>query len=478
MAREKLKSYFLPYQVDWLRDGSRFKIWGKSRRIGATYAQAYEDVKDAARADAPLDVWFTSADESAAKEYIRYCGQWARLFNIAAEDLGEIVIDKENDIKALVIEFANGKRIHGLSSNPTAFRSKGGKLVIDEYAFHKNPEELWKAAVPIITWGFPVRILSTYNGKGNRYYRIVSDAKKQLAETGKSQWSLHTTTIEQAVAQGLADKIVGRPLTDAERAAWIAELRDAAGDEETWRQEYMCEPVDEATAWLTWELITSGEHKDAGKPELYQGGDCYVGMDIARRRHLTIIWVDEKVGDVLVTREVVRMKNATFAAQDAELGRVFEQYKVRRCCMDQTGIGEKPVEDAKKSHGEYRVEGVLFNGVVKQHLAQVLKQRYEDRKVRTPEDKTIRAAHHAVRKTTTVAGNPRFDADQTELGHADEFWAHALAVHAAEDTQQPAAGDTVEADPEVNLPEAMIGRRRATMFGLGQRAAGLFRRAQ
>lgn len=460
MSAPNLKSYFLPYQLKWIRDAARFKLWEKSRRIGATYAESYEDVKDAARADNPLDVWFTSADESAAKEYIRYCGQWARLFDIAAEDLGEVVIDRDNDIKALVIQFANGKRIHGLSSNPTAFRSKGGKLVIDEYAFHKNPEELWKAAVPIITWGFPVRILSTYNGKGNRYYRMVSDAKKK-----GNQWSLHTTTIEDAVAQGLADKIMGRKLSDAERAAWIAELREAAGDEETWLQEYMCVPVDEATAWLTWDLITSAEHRDAGKPELYQGGDCYVGMDIARRRHLTVIWVKEKVGDVLWTREVVRMKNAKFAAQDAELDRIFASYKVRRACLDQTGIGEKPVEDAKKRHGEYRVEGVVFTSVVKQHLAQVLKQRYEDRKVRTPEDKEIRAAHHAVRKTTTVAGNPRFDADQTELGHADEFWAHALAVHAAEETQQPAAGATVEADESATLPAGMEGRKRAVMFG-------------
>ena len=473
MAKENLKSYFLPYQIAWLRDTSRFKVWKKSRRIGATYVQAYEDVRDAARDEKPVDVWFTSADESAAKEYILYAAQWARLFKVAAEYLGEFVLDEKEDIRAYGIQFSTGKRINGLSSNPKAFRSKGGKLVIDEYAFHKNPEELWKAAIPIITWGYDVRVLSTFNGKGNRYYRLTSDAEKP-----GSNWSLHTTTIEDAVRQGLADKIKGRALTEEERAQFIQECRDAAGDEETFQQEYMCVPVDETTAWLTWDLITSGEHKDAGNPALYQGGDCYVGMDIARRRHLTIIWVDEKVGDVLITREVVKMKNATFAAQDAELDRVMTTYKVRRACMDQTGIGEKPVEDAKKRHGEYRVEGVLFNGTVKQHLAQSLKQRYEDRKVRTPEDKDIRAAHHAVRKTTTVAGNPRFDADQTELGHADEFWAHALSVHAAEDTQQPAAGATVDADPEVNVPEAMLGRRRATMFGLGQGVKRMFSRPQ
>ncbi len=458
MSRE-LRTYFLPYQIAWITDQRRFKVWEKSRRIGATYAQSYEDVIDAARADKPMDVWFTSADQSAALEYIRYCEQWTKLYKLAGEYLGEVVIDDKDDIKAYAIEYASGKRINALSSNPKAFRSKGGKLVVDEYGFHAQPEQLWRAAQPIITWGFPVRVLSTYNGKGNRYYRIVSDAKKG------NNWSLHTTTLIDAVNQGLVDKIFGRPTTQAEREQWIAEARDGAGDEETWQQEYMCVPVDEATAWLTWDLITSGEHKDAGKPELYQGGECFVGMDIARRRHLTIIWVDEKVGDVLVTREVVRMRNAKFAEQDAELDRVMNQYKVRRLCMDQTGIGEKPVEDAKTRHGEYRVEGVLFGGAVKQHLAQILKQQYEDRKVRVPEDKEIRAAHHAVRKMTTVAGNPRFDADSTEVGHADEFWAHALAVHAAEGTHQPAAGESVDPDADALRPEAMSGRPRVSMFG-------------
>ena len=473
MARaENLKGYFLPYQIAWLRDQARFKIWEKSRRIGATYVQAYEDVRDAARADKPTDVWFTSADESAAKEYILYCGMWARVLKIAAEDLGEVVLDKEKDIKALVVKFASGKRIHALSSNPTAFRSKGGKLVIDEYAFHKQPEELWKAAQPIVLWGFPIRILSTYNGKGNRYYRMVSEAKQG------NRWSLHTVTLLDAVEQGLVSKILGHAASATEIEAFIADARATAGDEENWQQEYMCQPVDEATAWLTWDLITSAEHKDAGKPELYQGGDCYVGNDIGRRRDLAVIWVDERVGDVFWTREVVKLRNKTFAEQDAELDRIMNTYKVRRVCMDQTGMGEKPVEDAKRRYGEYKVEGVLFTGPVKQHLATNGKQVFEDRKCRTPEDRDIRASHHAVRKQTTVAGNPRFDADRTELGHADEFWAHMLALHAAEDTQQPAAGESVEAGDDALVPEAMQGRRRASMFGMGQMARNLFRAPQ
>ena len=38
--------YFLPYQMRWLNDNSKIKIWEKSRRIGATYVQSFEDVQD------------------------------------------------------------------------------------------------------------------------------------------------------------------------------------------------------------------------------------------------------------------------------------------------------------------------------------------------------------------------------------------------------------------------------------------------
>ena len=420
------KKYFLPYQERWLKDKSRLKIWEKSRRIGATYAQAYEDVRDAAT-DKGMDVWFSSADVSAAKEYIGYCAQWAKLLHIAAKDLGEVVLNEKNDIKALIIEFANGRRIHGLSSNPKAFRSKGGKVVLDEFAFHDDARALWKAAFPAITWGFPMRILSTYNGKGNLYYRKVREAKKE-----NSHWSLHTTPITLAVADGLADKICNKKLSEQEREAFIADLRAGSDNEETFQQEYMCVPVDEASAWLTWSLIESCESEAAGLPELYEGGPCYVGMDIARRRDLSVIWVIEKdKAKVLHTREVVQMRSASFAYQKSEFKRIMERYKVARACIDQTGMGEGIVEDLQRRFGKYKVEGVVFTGPVKLDLANRIKTVFEDRLCRVPDDLDLRNSHHAVKRILTSAGNPRFDADRSEVGHADAFWAHALAIHAA-----------------------------------------------
>jgi phage FluMu gp28-like protein len=99
-----------------------------------------------------------------------------------------------------------------------------------------------------------------------------------------------------------------------------------------------------------------------------------VGWDIARRRDLSIIWVLEKVGDVLWTREVVRMRRETFANQLNQFHRVMQAYGVRRACLDQTGMGEPIVEQVQRKYGSYTTEGILFTNPVKQDLAVVLKK--------------------------------------------------------------------------------------------------------
>jgi phage FluMu gp28-like protein len=293
---------------------------------------------------------------------------------------------------------------------------------------------------------------------------MVSESKKAIAEGRTPLWSLHTTTLVDAVNDGLADRILGRTLTAVERQAWIDAEHESCGDEDTWQQEYMCNPVDEASAWLPWELIVACESADAGNADLFAGGEAFLGWDVARTSDKSVLWVDERVGDVLVTRAVKTMRRTSFAEQLDAFDGLMQQFNVRRACIDGTGLGMPIVEEAQRRWGEYAVEGVTFTGAVKQHLATRGKQMFEDKRVRIPVSRDIRDSHHAVRKVTTVAGNPRFDADRNESGHADEFWAHMLALHAAENAVQPAAGETVEPDGAGMTPDSMRGRRRARMF--------------
>lgn len=443
------KTYFLPYQQRWLKDDSRIKIWEKSRRIGATYVQAYEDVRDCAANKVPA-VWFSSADETAAREYILYCEKWAKALNIAAKALGEIIIDSDKDIKAFSIQFSNGTRINALSSNPTQFRSKGGKVVLDEYAFHKDQDAMWKAARPAITWGFPLRILSTYNGKGNKYFKFVDDVKKGLLG-----WSLHSTPISLAVEEGLADKISGRTLSQEERQAWLDEERDNVGDEETWLQEYMCQPVDEATAFLSYDLIHSCEHEVFGiddesgthkgkvwkittltKPgysiENFEG-DLFIGYDVGRKKDLSVLWLARRNGRLLETLRVITMEKTPFKKQKETLYRYLNLSNMRRACIDATGLGMQLAEDAQDDFGSSRVEPVTFTSTVKSTLMHTLLEWMEDSAVTIPSDKTMRSDFHSFRKITTVAGNIRFDVEKSNTdGHGDRGIACALTIHAAD----------------------------------------------
>lgn len=444
MGRQR-QPYFLPYQQRWLADSSRLKIAEKSRRIGWTYVQAYEDVVDAARAPG-MDVWFSSADITAAKEYIRYVEQWARLLDAAAKTLGEVVISDDEDIKALVVEFANGRRIHALSSNPKAFRSKGGKVVLDEFAFHAHADELWKAASPSILWGYPMRVFSSHNGKGSRFYRMCQDA----AHSGN--WSLHRVTLMDAIADGLVERIsrLGRSATASEIESFVAECRAIAGDEETFQQEFMCNPQDEAAAYIPWALIFANEDSQLQPPivlnaELNVLGEVdmptvvhehwspahnrYVlGMDVGRSRDLSVMWVDELVDGLHHTRLVLELHGVRFALQRGVLYELLQHCRAAR--IDATGIGAQLAEEATERWGQ-RVLGVTMTNQAKGELAVKTRAAFEDARLRNPGHDSVRNDFAKVKRTITPGGFVAFGGERGPDGHADRFWARALAIAAA-----------------------------------------------
>ncbi|AAF12242.1 phage terminase large subunit family protein [Deinococcus radiodurans] len=442
------RGYFLAYQVAWLNDDSRLKIAEKSRRIGWTYTQAYEDVRDAAK-EGGMDVWFSSADLTAAREYIRYVQMWARILNVVATDLGEVVLEGsgESAIKAFVVAFANGKRITALSSNPKGFRSKGGKVVLDEFAFHEDADELWRAAAPSVLWGYPIRVFSSHNGKDCRFYQMVQEAQQ-----ADSKWTLHSVTIVDAIRDGLVERIMNldRPATAAEVEAFLAECRAIAGDDETFQQEFMCNPLDGTAAYISHALfdanvaaevpdpivILGSEIHDIPLPDYRPalqfkraGGQLYLGVDIGRKRDLTVLWVWEKVGDTLWTRAVVELHIVKFRYQFRWLEHLLPM--TTHAEMDETGLGAQLAEDAEEDFGSEKVTKVTFNEKEKKDLAVGFKNALEDSSLRLPGTAVVRADFKKIRRTVSPSGNVLFKGERDADGHADRFWAAALGRRAS-----------------------------------------------
>lgn len=403
-----------PYQKKWVEDEARFKIAMFARQCGKTFTSTLELVLDCIRAEAQGQRrrWvILSRGERQAREAMN---EGVKL-HLRALQAGfkELDYNFDAETRALEVELPGGSRITALPANPDTARGFSASVLLDEFAFHQDSRAIWRALFPVISKpGLKLRVISTPNGKGNKFYELM---------TGENDgWSRHHVDIYQAVADGLPRD--------------IEELRRGAGDPDLWAQEFELQWLDAASAWLDYDLIDSVEDQTAGQPELYGGGPCFIGVDIAagRGRDLFVIWVLEQVGDVFWTREVIADNRIGPLEQAQVLDEVFRRYNVVRACMDQTGMGETPVAQAKRQHGEYRVEGVLFTAANKLTLATVGKTRFEDRRIRIPPVPEIRADLHKLRKVTGPTGTPRFVADSDSSGHADRAWACFLALNAAD----------------------------------------------
>ena len=207
---------FMPYQARWIEDGSRLKLIEKSRQIGLSWATAYAGVSRTALATARFDQWVSSRDDIQAQLFLEDCKFWAGNLKIAADDLGEQVLDPRDRQTAYVLRFASGRRINSMSSNPNAQAGKRGGRILDEFALHPDPRKLWTIAYPGITWGGAMEVISTHRGSQNFFNQLVREIREQGNPKGIS---LHTVTLQDALDQGFLYKLQQSLPADDEKQA-------------------------------------------------------------------------------------------------------------------------------------------------------------------------------------------------------------------------------------------------------------------
>lgn len=451
------------YQRRWIKDKSRFKIGCFSRQGGKSFASALEVALDCQRRKT---MWvLLSAGERQSKELMGKVALHARAQNMAIEELeGEYRAEDDTTYKMLEMLFPNGSRVVALPANPDTARGWSANILLDEFALHKDSRAIWRAMFPTVTRGYRIIVVSTFKGKGNKFYELFYSAPTLQKFEGQTHehvgdrggWSKHLVNIHDAVAMGLQ-------LYDEEGQPCEPEdLRLALQDEDGWTEEYLCEASDEATAFLTHDLISSVEgvqlqpypgwidrllaeahaqHREfkATKrrpdppfdivPDL--GQELYAGMDIGRRRDLSILWIDSKIAEVLVAAAIIEMFRQPFFVQEQVVLAILGLPALKRMCIDETGIGMQLAETAVDLYGGL-AEGMSFTQANKEALADGLLRNFQDRGSLVPADSTIRASLHSVKKYPTTTKHFRFDAEKSdETGHADHFWAKALSVQAA-----------------------------------------------
>ncbi|MEO7691277.1 MAG: hypothetical protein ABIS51_18480 [Sphingomonas sp.] len=427
----------------------------KSRRIGLTWAMAaYAVITASARADARGDnCWYMGYDMEMAREFIDTCAMWARVFGIAAEEADEELIegDGEKPFMAFRIRFSSGFKIVALPSVPRAIRGKQGKVLIDEAAFHKSIGETLKAALALLMWGGQVIVWSTHDGVDNPFNVLIDDIR-----SGRKKGEVLRIDFDAAIADGLYERIAlvaevkGRSILPKDE--WIADIFDTYGDAAD--EELRCIPSAGSGSLIKPEDLAAAEHDDAGKPELYTGGTYAIGRDVARRRDGQIILGGELVSGACWVRDEYDEVGQTFAHQDAYFDGLMTSRHVLRARIDQTGMGEKVVEDLQLKWGTYRVEGILLTGPNRLDLALGLATAFQRQLFRIPANRPrIRADLRAIKKVGSEQSGSIRIVNEGAV-HADWFWAAALLWSA------------------IQTPEQMIAYRSVPKTGFGDDRQG------
>src|SRR3990167_4366391 len=389
-SRQKL----LPYQRQWLIDSSRFRIANKARQVGWSTVVGLEALIQAAYKHRQQII--VSASEKNAQEVLGYAKGWLELANFCGCEL-QTGVDSQTELS-----IAGSQKILSLPQNPRTIRGFAGDVYLDEYAHHRDAKEIYTSVFPSTTRGYRLSVVSTPLGESGEYHKLWS---------GPNDYSRHRTTIHDAVRDGLAIDV------EAIRRNMYAE---------SFRQEYECEFIDESTSYFPYELLVAC----TGPMPAEHTGNHYLGVDVGRRHDRTAISVVQQLGNAYYAYPVEVMARTEFAIQRAGIKQIWGERKIQRGAIDESGIGMQLAEDLRRELGN--IEPVTFTNAIKETLVVTVKRLLEARRLILPEDdKGLISDMHSIKKEITIAGNIRYDAERSESGHADRFWALALAVHAS-----------------------------------------------
>jgi phage FluMu gp28-like protein len=448
----KLEECFLPYQTRLMADQSELVVIPKSVRTGITYAHSYKMAKKRAfrhpEHKTTTEI-FIGKNEKTAQEYLGYHRKWADAF---CKLMGEGFIDfsRWTSVRAVY----PGGNIEIYSSNPDSFRGVEGDVTIDEMAFHDRQREVLSAAVSRgqFLHDRQVTCISSHATASTLFAQIAQGRERN--DPSFADWSLHKITLPAAVDDGLAELVPGKhhQFYDGTRAgamkarqAFLDWARRRYISDEDYQRECLCEPA------RLGQLVVAAEYdkcvlkdKEGMPREIPTGlaanamyGDLYVGIDIGGGRDMTVKAVlDRREIDGesfyrLVAFDKIRTKDYT--QQLSWLKPEATHDMVQFGMIDQGAVGSQLANDI--AYENPRVKPIGFNRANQALMAERLRAFVQGERISLPPDSESRAAFLSMRREITEQNTVKY-VGGTRHSHADEFWAMALALHAAEH-QQP-----------------------------------------
>lgn len=406
------------YQRAFVNDSARFKLFVASRQIGKSFVLAFEAVRDCVLMN--NREWIAvSRGERQAKKWLEKAIIISTVWCAYASEQGVHISFKHN---ASSITFSNGSQISALPASPDTIRGYTANVILDEFAYHDRIDDLWSAIYPSISnetnGNLRLIIASTLNGKNNKFWQLFSDPN--------NLFSKYLVNIYQAKECGLNVS--------------IEELREGLADEDAWKQEYECIPVESGSTLISVDLVNSSMRnsnscsREISLRELNENyRNFYLGIDIGRKHDLTCVWGLELInGGILRTCLIKELHKMTFAEQRAEITKILACNAVRKCAIDCTGIGAQLSEELASMFAN-KVIQCQFTQTSKQSIFTQFQRAFQQGVVWLPLDNKgdLQRDICAIQKVYTSNGNIRYFAPSNDDGHSDRATALALAINAS-----------------------------------------------
>ena len=452
------------WQDDFILNRNRYICLLKSRQTGFSFVVALKGLVkalDPARRDYTKQ--FVSYNIEDAQEKIRYAKEFYE--SIPKRYKKELVHTTTTMLEFRDYHSNTTSRLISLPCRPP--RGKNGDICLDEYAIYtpRLSKEVYTAASFCTLRRGCIEVGSTPLGTIGKFYEICTDKK---AFPGYDRyfvpwWYAKVMCIDVKEAVKRAKDM---PTDERVRTFGTKNLLDLYNNTslEDFQQECECTFVDSAASYISLDLIyanTPGRrdsdiipaelpddeyfsdkynfeiksYKDADSliaeynPQKH-GSPLFLGYDVAKNRDAAAIYVmGIKDGK---KRSAMRYEktSVSFEEQKTIVRKLMSSLPIYRACIDCTGMGAPIYEELHKEYGE-RIEGITFTLQSKETLAMGVKFGLEKNEFELENDREFHAQIHSIKRTPSSGGSFRYDAERNERGHADSFWAWALANHAA-----------------------------------------------
>lgn len=424
---------FEPYQLAFLASQAPYRCVEKGRQVGYSWVFACESLARSHLRDQHNSI-FVSYNLADAKEKISYCQQLHE--DLPLEFQKKRIVDSKLE---LAFQSNNAKaRISRIISNPSkAPRGKKGDIYLDELAHCANDRDIYKGSTALIlrAKNAQLTVCSSPLGRRGMFWEIA----RQEIRPYKTYWR---QSVPWWISGHLCKDIklasrLAPSMATADRIARFGKkrIRDQFDSLmlEDFQQEFEVFYSDETMTFYPFELIIPCTDPELELCEDFAAvarearGRLVAGFDVGRKRDLSelVIFDEREHETVMLYRK--SFEKTPFADQKDHLRAMLFMLSIARLSIDNNGIGMNLAEDLRAEFGSVVVTET-FSTITKEVWATDFKINLQKKRIRLVRDRELVAQIHSIKKAVTPAGRVTFESEGQGKGHADLFWACAIAT--------------------------------------------------